>query len=152
MDSRAFPPPSGRGSDRPPLRLATYNTPRSADAADSVLRERLEALLRGRKPAAVARLVEMHPETVRRYMKGGTPSAEFVRRLCDVFGVSADWLLCGRAVGPAGPLAPSTSRSVAEALEAAASQIRSEALHFSQTGGTPRGWVVLPLTAAPGAS
>lgn len=44
----------------------------------------------------LGRLTGVHPETIRRYMQGHAPSAVFLSRLCDAFGVSGDWLLTGR--------------------------------------------------------
>lgn len=38
----------------------------------------------------------VHRESVRRYVKHGPPSAEFVKAICDSYKVSADWLLLGR--------------------------------------------------------
>lgn len=46
--------------------------------------------------ADFARLVDWHPETVRRYVAGDTrPPAEFLARVCARFEISADWLLIG---------------------------------------------------------
>lgn len=44
----------------------------------------------------VARRTDTNRETVRRYISSGRPSAEFVARLCQTFGVSGTWLLTGR--------------------------------------------------------
>lgn len=41
-------------------------------------------------------LTDTHPETVRRYLQGQAPSAEFLTRLCQVFGINGEWLLTGR--------------------------------------------------------
>lgn len=43
----------------------------------------------------VGELTHTHPETVRRYLQGQSPSVEFVTALCDAFGVNPDWLLRG---------------------------------------------------------
>lgn len=43
----------------------------------------------------IAERVGMHPETVRRYMHGSSIPAEFVVRICQEYGVSANWLLLG---------------------------------------------------------
>jgi hypothetical protein len=37
-----------------------------------------------------------HPETVRRYLTSGSPSAMFLALFCRAFGVSADWVLSGK--------------------------------------------------------
>lgn len=44
----------------------------------------------------LAQLTETHPETVRRYMHGQSPSTEFLANLCRVLSVNANWLLTGR--------------------------------------------------------
>lgn len=37
-----------------------------------------------------------HPETVRRYMQGQSPSVEFLAALCARYDISAQWLLTGQ--------------------------------------------------------
>ncbi len=41
-------------------------------------------------------LTNTHPETVRRYMQGQSPSAIFLTNMCRVLGISGEWLLTGR--------------------------------------------------------
>lgn len=41
-------------------------------------------------------LTDTHPETVRRYMQGQTPSAVFMTNLCRNLGISGEWLLSGQ--------------------------------------------------------
>lgn len=41
-------------------------------------------------------LTGTHPETVRRYMQGQSPSVEFVAALAGALSLSAEWLLTGR--------------------------------------------------------
>lgn len=43
----------------------------------------------------LSELTGTHPETVRRYMTGSTPSVDFVVSLCTALDVSPDWLLFG---------------------------------------------------------
>jgi hypothetical protein len=38
----------------------------------------------------------IHPETVRRYMNGDPPSAEFLATFCAGMGISVDWMLFGQ--------------------------------------------------------
>lgn len=44
----------------------------------------------------LGRLTDTHPETVRRYMQGQAPSATFMTNLCQVMGISGEWLLTGK--------------------------------------------------------
>ncbi len=44
----------------------------------------------------VAELTRHHPETVRRYLSGQSPSVEFVAALCVALRVNAQWMLTGR--------------------------------------------------------
>lgn len=44
----------------------------------------------------LGKLTQTHPETVRRYMQGQTPSSNYVIAFCDALGVSGDWLLTGK--------------------------------------------------------
>lgn len=59
------------------------------------LHERLEAAVDGRSYRQLSDLTGIHPETVRRYMQGQAPSAEFLAGLCSSLGLSAEWLLLG---------------------------------------------------------
>jgi len=41
-------------------------------------------------------ITDTHPETVRRYMNGHTPSTVFIANLCSNLGISGEWLLSGK--------------------------------------------------------
>jgi transcriptional regulator with XRE-family HTH domain len=69
---------------------------KSEEVAMSDVSRRLQKLLGGRTAREVAERTGVHPETVRRYMGGMTPSVEFVAAICREFGVSGDWLLLDR--------------------------------------------------------
>jgi transcriptional regulator with XRE-family HTH domain len=43
----------------------------------------------------IARVTGTNPETTRRYMRSGCPSAQFIARFAEAFRVSTDWLLLG---------------------------------------------------------
>lgn len=61
----------------------------------SPLNERLHSVVGGITYKALAEATKAHPESVRRYMQGQTPSAEFLAALCTEFDVNANWLLTG---------------------------------------------------------
>jgi hypothetical protein len=45
----------------------------------------------------VARLCDVNPETLRRYLRSGSPAGlEFVVSFANAYGLSCEWLLCGR--------------------------------------------------------
>ena len=60
------------------------------------LHERLLAAAGDRSFRHIGELTNTNPETVRRYMSGQAPSAEFLAEFCVAFGVSSEWLLLGR--------------------------------------------------------
>jgi transcriptional regulator with XRE-family HTH domain len=60
------------------------------------LHDRLNSVSSGHTYRAIAELTQTHPETVRRYMQGQSPSVEFLAALCPGLGINADWLLTGR--------------------------------------------------------
>lgn len=62
------------------------------------LTDRLRLVVGQRSNRRVAELTGTHPETVRRYLQGQSPSVEFIARLGGVLGINADWILTG--VGP----------------------------------------------------
>lgn len=62
----------------------------------TTLHDRLRHIAGERTYRRLGELTQTHPETVRRYMQGQAPSADFLQRMCEVFGVSGDWLLLGR--------------------------------------------------------
>lgn len=45
---------------------------------------------------ALGDATQQHPETVRRYMQGQSPSVEFLSALCFRFDINAQWLLTGQ--------------------------------------------------------
>lgn len=59
------------------------------------MHERLEAVTEGKTYRWIARITGTHPETVRRYMQGQSPSVEFVTALCSNLRINAQWLLTG---------------------------------------------------------
>lgn len=61
---------------------------------DPLLASRLRIAVRGDSARQVADRVGMNPETVRRYLNGISPSAEFLTAICRVYGVLGTWLLC----------------------------------------------------------
>ncbi|MCL4222315.1 MAG: helix-turn-helix transcriptional regulator [Phycisphaerales bacterium] len=60
------------------------------------LHERLTSVASGKTYRSIADLTATHPETVRRYLQGQSPSVEFLAALCRTLGINADWLLTGR--------------------------------------------------------
>jgi hypothetical protein len=71
-------------------------TPGESDPTSaSAIAQRLEFACKDRSCREIGRLTETHPETVRRYLRGGRPPACFIATFCSIFGVAADWLLLG---------------------------------------------------------
>lgn len=62
----------------------------------TAMHERMKVVAGKRSYRAIGELTNQHPETVRRYMQGGSPSIEFVSALCHQLGVNANWLLSGQ--------------------------------------------------------
>lgn len=62
----------------------------------SGLHDRLNAAVGERTYRHIGDLTNTHPETVRRYMHGQSPSIEFVAALAGALGLSGDWILTGR--------------------------------------------------------
>lgn len=62
----------------------------------ATLHERLSFVASGRTYRSLSELTQTHPETVRRYLQGQSPSVEFLAALCRALGINADWLLTGR--------------------------------------------------------
>ncbi len=60
------------------------------------LHERLAIAVENRSYRQIGDLTGTHPETVRRYMQGQAPSAEFLAGVCTSMGISAEWLLLGK--------------------------------------------------------
>jgi hypothetical protein len=61
----------------------------------SPLHQRLRRVLGAVGPKELSELIGMHPETIRRYLNGTKPSAEFVSAFCRQRGIDARWLLTG---------------------------------------------------------
>lgn len=74
--------------------------------------DRLKAAAGNRTYRKLGELTGTHPETVRRYVQGQSPSVEFVSALCTALGISGEWLLTGN-----GPMRVSETRT--EALKGA---------------------------------
>lgn len=62
----------------------------------SALHERMHTVVGSLSYRVLADATDLHPETVRRYMRGQAPSAEFLSALCFKFDVNAQWLLTGQ--------------------------------------------------------
>ncbi len=56
---------------------------------------RLQKVLTGHSFAEIARRTKVSAESARRYWHGNPPTVEFLAAVCQEYGVSADWLLCG---------------------------------------------------------
>lgn len=91
-----------RGSGAPGVGRAAVAAVSEGTPRDG-LHARLERLVGGLSNAEVARRTGVHSESVRRYRRGAEPSARFLAAVCEAFGVSGDWLLCGRGEISAGP-------------------------------------------------
>jgi len=59
------------------------------------LHDRLAQIGQSRTYKTIGDMTKTHPETVRRYMQGQSPSICFVTRLCAAFEISPTWLLLG---------------------------------------------------------
>lgn len=62
----------------------------------SALHDRIQVVAGEMTYRALAEATKQHPETVRRYMQGQSPSVEFLSALCFRFDVNAQWLLTGQ--------------------------------------------------------
>jgi hypothetical protein len=65
---------------------------------------RLQVAAGNRNFRVIADLTECHPETVRRYLRKGKPSAYFIARMCRAFTVSSEWVLWGTGTMGGPPL------------------------------------------------
>ncbi len=59
------------------------------------LHQRLSDAAGKRTYRRLGELTGTHPETVRRYMQGQAPSAEFLAGICHALGLNGSWLLTG---------------------------------------------------------
>jgi transcriptional regulator with XRE-family HTH domain len=88
----------------------------------SPLHERLHAAVGSRTYRAIAEATDSNPETVRRYMQGQAPSAEFLAALCSALGLNAQWMLSGQ-----GPMKASQIRTHALGQASAAELLHAMA-------------------------
>lgn len=66
-----------------------------ARAYTAALIARVQHACRGYKAGELAERMNLHPETVRRYLRGQKPAPEFLAGICRELGVSPRWLLLG---------------------------------------------------------
>lgn len=59
------------------------------------MHRRLETALEGKTYRWISRATGIHPETVRRYMQGQSPSIDFVTSVCSQLDINPQWLLTG---------------------------------------------------------
>lgn len=64
--------------------------------SESLIHDRLHTIAAGRSFRHLGELTKTNAETVRRYMHGQPPSADFLVALCHALGVNAQWLLTGQ--------------------------------------------------------
>ncbi len=97
-------PGGGHAGDRPSHlnhsprsggRARPRATEAKADPYTQGLIARVAQVCEGHKPTPLALKLNLHPETVRRYINGQRPSPEFLAALCRELGVAPDWLLLG---------------------------------------------------------
>ena len=62
---------------------------------DSPLHERLLWVVGDRTYRSIGEETRHNAETVRRYLQGQAPSADFLARVCEVYDVNAHWLMTG---------------------------------------------------------
>lgn len=68
-----------------------------ADAAAlAALRDRLREVLKELTCREVGEMTGVHPESVRRYLQGRAPNADFLLSLCSAMGLNGHWLLTGQ--------------------------------------------------------
>jgi len=65
------------------------------------LHERLNTVAGDESYRRIGSKTEHNPETVRRYMKGQSPSVEFIASFCAAYDVNESWLLTGRGAAKA---------------------------------------------------
>ena len=64
--------------------------------SNSTLHDRLAIAAGSRTYKQLSDMTGTHPETVRRYMLGQSPSVDFLAALCNEMDLNAAWLLTGR--------------------------------------------------------
>jgi|ERR1043165_2631681 transcriptional regulator with XRE-family HTH domain len=71
-------------------------SPSTTNDYEADLISRVQRVCAGRTCAEVSKMTQTNHETVRRYMRGlSVPPPEFLARLCQALGVSANWMLLG---------------------------------------------------------
>lgn len=95
--------------------------------------QRLRSALGPLSFAQIGKRTGFHPETVRRYLNGRATSVAFVARVCEEYGIDADWALLGHGLGPEG-------RSRADQLaEATCGELFAAlARHLDERGDSPQ--------------
>ncbi len=98
------------------------------------LRAAIEAL--GVTQAEVARAFEVSPSKLGNWVRANNyPSEWFVKRFCDRYGITTDWIYRGIVSGMAGELADALYRSEQEASQReTAPEIRSQTPHRTVPG------------------
>lgn len=77
----------------------------------STLHERLKHVAGSKTYRQIGDLTGTHPETVRRYMQGQSPSVEFLASLCSKLGISGEWILTGNGAARLGDAKASVLKS-----------------------------------------
>ena len=62
---------------------------------DEALLARMKRVVGGTTRRTIAERTGVHPETVRRYLNDGRPSAFFIAALCRAYDMAPGWLLLG---------------------------------------------------------
>lgn len=99
------PPSDSPSADGPPLPPSPNSGPsaRGSGGGDgaatraytAALVSRVQLACRGYKAGELAERMNLHPETVRRYLRGQKPAPEFLAGICRELDVSPAWLLLG---------------------------------------------------------
>lgn len=85
--------------------------------AVSTLHDRLLSAVGDRSCGQIARITRTHPETTRRYLRGQSPSVEFVIAFSEALNVNPTWLLTGRGAMHGGDLPVSEPVSLLNHIE-----------------------------------
>lgn len=64
--------------------------------SETMLHQRLRTVVGRRSYRELGQLTNTNHETVRRYMQGGSPSAEYLSGLCSALNINGEWLLTGQ--------------------------------------------------------
>ncbi|GJQ31006.1 MAG: hypothetical protein HBSAPP03_28900 [Phycisphaerae bacterium] len=92
---------------------------------ESMLHQRLRGAVGRRSYRELADMTHTHPETVRRYLLGHTPSVEFLTHLSHGLNLNGEWLLTGRGPMNASDVRPQALREAnpSELLNAVAATL-----------------------------